>query len=183
MFNFALHTIETAPEGSKVQEKYGLSLNNWAVLAESPAAFQGYMNLVQPLFEIGTLSPAEQALVQLTVSHEHECRYCVPYYTFSAPSVALDAAVVKAIRERNPIPDDRLATLHDFTLSLVRNRGKVTPAEVQAFFDAGFNKAQLLEILAGIAAKTMMNYLTQVVDIPLDDVLTPFAWEPEKESV
>jgi len=48
----------------------------------------------------------------------------------------------------------------------------------KTFFDAGFTKAQLLDVLGGIAAKTIINTLTQLTDIPLDDMLLPYAWKP-----
>lgn len=183
MINFTLHTPETAPEGSKeflneLHGKFGAYMNNWLVMAESPAVFKSYMYLIDQLSSNGTLSMAEQTLVQMTASRENGCRYCIPVYTLFGPQQGLDQAVVNAVLAGEPIPDKRLATLHDFTLSLMRNHGRVSEEEVQAFFDAGFTNAQLLDVLGGIAAKTLINTLTQLTDIPLDNMLLPFAWEP-----
>ncbi|UCH25524.1 MAG: carboxymuconolactone decarboxylase family protein [Trueperaceae bacterium] len=183
MLELPIHKIETAPPASrpvleKLVEMRGSVNNMFAVLAASPAVLKGYMALNNEFFQHGTLSMAEKVAVLLTASRENECSYCVPIYTSRAEQIGLDAAVVKALRNGETVEDERLATLVDFTASLVRSRGKVEPYQVEAFLSAGYTEAQVLEVLAALALKTVTNYLTQFTAIPLDDSLLEFAWEP-----
>ena len=181
MIEFELHTVESAPAGSKealaaVQETQGMIPNNMRALANSPSALKAYLGVVGPLFENGALSPAEQCVVQMAVSREHGCQFCVPFYTFFSSHVGLDDSVVSAIRDGDAIPDAKLAALAEFAVALVRERGKVAEEQVDAFFAAGFTKEQVLDVLGGIAAKTYINYLNQLAELPLNDFMEEFAW-------
>lgn len=187
MIEFTQHTLETAPEASRsrleeVQRTRGRIGSMFAVLANSPAVLNGYMEMGAQLFQHGALSRSDQALVMLTVSREHGCRYCVPIYTRMAHQLGLDPAIIQAVRNGGDVGDPRLAALRDFTTDLVRARGRVPEERVHAFLDAGFDHAQVLEVLGGIALKTLTNYLTQFSDVPLDDDLVEFAWDPDSAT-
>ena len=59
---------------------------------------------------------------------------------------------------------------------MVRNRGNVSDDEVQAFFDAGYTRRQLLEIVLGLAQKVMSNYTNHLAETPVDEPFDKFAW-------
>jgi hypothetical protein len=42
---------------------------------------------------------------------------------------------------------------------------------------AGSTKEQVLEVLVGVAMKTLSNYTNHIAHTPLDKQLEPFAWE------
>jgi len=182
MIEFQRHTVDTAPEASRerlaqLEASRGSIGSMFGVLAESPAMLNGYLDLGAQLAANGALTRADQTWVMLTASREHGCRYCVPVYSRAAERLGLDPATVRAIRNGEPIADPRAAALSDLTATLVRARGRVPDEAVHAFLEAGFSHAQLLEVLGGIALKTITNYLTQFAAVPLDDDLAAFAWE------
>ena len=77
MTRFPLHTIESAPEGSRAAlaasaKAWGFVSNLHATLAESPAALVGYDTLFAEIAK-STLTPVEQQVVFLTVSTFHDC--------------------------------------------------------------------------------------------------------------
>ncbi len=43
---------------------------------------------------------------------------------------------------------------------------------------AGFSRAQLIEVLVGIAQRTLSNYLNHLAETPVDAPFQPFAWTP-----
>ncbi len=183
MLDLTVHTLDTAPEGSRdtlagIAAARGSFNNMFAVLAESPAVLKGYVELSTQLMQNGSLSRAEFTVVLLSVSREHGCRYCVPIYSRAADRLGIDPAVVRAVRDGGPIDDPRLAALRDFTTALLRQRGRVSEEQTQSFLAAGFGNAQVLEVLGGIALKTLTNYLTQFSNLPLDDDLADYAWDP-----
>ena len=60
---------------------------------------------------------------------------------------------VTPLREGGSLPDPRLQALHAFTRSVILNRGRLPDGEVDRFLDAGFTRAQVLEVLVIIATR------------------------------
>jgi AhpD family alkylhydroperoxidase len=181
MTDFPLHTIDTAPEGSRAtlraaKAAWGFVPNLHAKLAEAPIAVQAYDRMFALVAE-GTLTPAEQQVVYLTANVLHECEYCTAGHTVLAGRAGLDAASIAALREGGALPDARLQALHGFTRAVILGRGRVAPQEVEAFLAAGFTRAQVLEILVAIAAKTISNYANRLAGTPLESFMTgDIAW-------
>lgn len=90
----------------------------------------------------------------------------------------VDGAIIDALRDEKPLSDPRLEALRVFTLSMVRTRGNVDDADVQAFLDAGFTRRHVLEIVLGLSQKVMSNYTNHLADTPVDEPFRKFAWEP-----
>ena len=67
--------------------------------------------------------------------------------------------------------------MHDFTLSMVRNRGNVPANEMEAFFAAGYGQQQVLEVILGLSQKVISNYVNHVAKTPVDKVFEQFAWQ------
>ncbi len=67
--------------------------------------------------------------------------------------------------------------LHDTTLFMVRNRGRLTDVEIVLFYAAGYDKRQLLEIVLGLSQKVMSNYVNHLAATPVDAPFQKFAWE------
>jgi alkylhydroperoxidase family enzyme len=129
------------------------------------------------LFIASSLDKDEITVVWQTINVENNCHYCVPAHTLIAKSMKVDDAIIDALRNETPLPNARLEALRDFTLSIVRDRGQVEDAKVQAFLDAGFTKRNILEVILGYSQKIMSNYTNHLADTPLDSVFEKFAWE------
>jgi uncharacterized peroxidase-related enzyme len=169
--DFKLHTIETAPEGSRkniaeVQKKYGRIPNFYAVAAESPAAVQAYMSL-SDIFQTTALSPAEQNIVILTASVENKCDYCVAAHSRGARMAGVPDDIIKSIADRVALSDPKAEALHRFVTLLVDRRGWLPDADVQAFLGAGYSKSQMLDVMVGVSMKTLSNYINHLSDPPM----------------
>ncbi len=159
---FTQHTDMTAPKGAadvlaKTKERYGFIPNLAAFLAESPLVLDATLNLVGA-FDKTTLTPQEQQLVLLTVSALNGCNYCRTAHTALGRMAKMDGATLKAIIAFDPLPDRKLSALRDFTRKVVEERGWVKEDEVRAFLAAGYTKAQVFEVVMGVAMKTLTNY-------------------------
>ena len=99
-----------------------------------------------------------------------------PPHTGIAKNMKVDDAITDALRNETPLPSVKLETLRDFTLKLVRNRGNVSDADIQLFFDAGYENRQILEIVLGIAQKVMSNYTNHLAQTPIDSIFQKLAW-------
>ncbi|MFK5956183.1 MAG: carboxymuconolactone decarboxylase family protein [Planctomycetota bacterium] len=83
---------------------------------------------------------------------------------------------LQALRDGSEIPDARLEVLRRFTEQVVEHRGRVQGDALAAFVSAGYQPAQAMEVIVGVAMKTMSNYVNHVAEIPLDEAWQDFAW-------
>lgn len=179
---FEVHTSQTAPAASGVQlrqiaKSFGFIPNLAGILAEAPAALEAYFTLGR-LFDQTSLTSAERQVVLLAVSRENRCEYCVAAHTVVARMQKVPEAVIEAVREDERIPDSKLEALRAFTVALVRKRGHLADADLQAFLDAGFTKQNVLEVIVGLAMKTVSNYTNHIAGTPLDEAFAAAAWSP-----
>jgi AhpD family alkylhydroperoxidase len=186
MPHFKVHTIESAPAASRealdaAGRRYGMIPNLLAVLAESPEALKAYLTL-SDLFSSSSLTPVEQQVVLLAGSFENRCEYCMAAHSMLARHAGAGDDVVTALREGKAIPEPHLDALARLTRSIVRERGWVAESEVARFIDAGYTPAQLLEVLVGVAQKTLSNYTNHLASTPLDKAFASHAWARTERS-
>ncbi|MBC6716326.1 MULTISPECIES: carboxymuconolactone decarboxylase family protein [Aurantimonas] len=181
MTDFTLHDETTAPDDSKPllaksQKAFGMVPGLHAVMAEAPGLLDAYQQ-VHELFLNSSFDKDETTVVWQTVNVENNCHYCVPAHTGIAKAMGVDDAITEALRNETPLPNARLEALRDFTLSVVRDRGNVDDAKVQAFLDAGFTRRNILEVVLGYSQKVMSNYTNHLAQTPVDKPFQKFAWQ------
>lgn len=182
MTEFNFHDATSAPEGAretlaKVGKHYGFIPNLLAGLAEAPTALHAYIGLSEQ-FGKATLSAQEQQVVLLSASVVNGCEFCVAAHSFIARNMAkLDGANLQALRDGKALPDRRLDALAAFTRAVVEERGWVRGAALDAFLGAGFSKAQALEVVTGVALKTLSNYANHLLDTPVNAQFAAERWE------
>lgn len=181
MTTFTLHTPASAPEPARglMQEasrKFGFTPNLYGHLANAPVALEAYLKLAT-LFEASSFSPAERQVVLLAASVENGCEFCVAAHSMIARRMAkVPDAVVDGLREGGAVPDPRLDALAAFARAMVRERGWVSGAPLQAFLDAGFTQQQALEVVLGVAMKTLSNYANHLTGTQPNAELAGEAW-------
>tara|TARA_R110002049_G_scaffold286624_2_gene468424 strand:- start:1119 stop:1682 length:564 start_codon:yes stop_codon:yes gene_type:complete len=186
MSTLTIHNLETAPEESKVfleksQKAYGSIPGLHGVLAGSPGLLEAYQTLHE-LFVNSSFNNDELTVVWQTINVEHACHYCVPAHTGIAKMMKVDDAITEALRNETPLEDSKLEALRKMTLSIVRNRGNSSDADIKAFFDAGYGERQLLEIILGLSQKTISNYTNHIAETPIDEGFKKFAWQSNKTN-
>ena len=124
----------------------------------------------------------EKETVILSVSFENRCGYCMAARTAGGKGKGLSEEAVEALRSGERLPDPRLDAVSRFSRAVVRERGRPSAEEVQAFLDAGFTRQNLLEVLVGVSFKTLSNYTNNLADTPLDDAFAKHAWEGREAS-
>jgi uncharacterized peroxidase-related enzyme len=157
-------TVATAPEASKpilenIQKAFGFVPNLMATFANSPAVLQGYLAM-DGVFEKGTFTPVERQLILLAASLENNCDYCVAAHsTIAKGFLHAPAETIATVREGKTLVDQKQDALVNLVREIVRERGFASPATVEAFLAAGYQKPQVMELLLGVALKTVSNYL------------------------
>ncbi|MGV2292242.1 carboxymuconolactone decarboxylase family protein [Trinickia sp. YCB016] len=180
MTTFPSYTIESAPAASKstleeAKRAFGFVPNLQAHMAESPELLAGYTALWD-LFAKSSLTPHEQQVVYLTSNFENDCHYCMAGHSTLAKMIKMDPAVIAALRAGTPLPDAKLEALHRFATIVVRERGFVPDADVEAFLAAGYTRRNVLEVVLGVATKVMSNYTNHIVHTPYDAFMKGNEW-------
>ena len=178
---FPSHDLDSAPEASKPlleksQKAFGRLPGLHKVLAESPQAYEAYQ-VLHKLFTETDFNAEELTVVWQAINVENECHYCVPAHTGIAKMMKVSEEISEALRNETALPTPKLEALRSFTVQMVRDRGNVTDAQMQAFFDAGYGHRAVLDVILGMAQKTMSNYVNHVAQTPVDEVFIPLAWE------
>jgi uncharacterized peroxidase-related enzyme len=182
MTDFSLYTADTAPDAARpllhgTRGKLGFVPNLYAMLAESPAALSAYLD-ISDLFGETSLTPTEQQVVALAVSAENGCGYCMAAHsTMARHMVQVPSAIVDALRSGRAIGDGRLEALRRFAEAVVRERGEVRGQELEGFLAAGFGRQQAIEVVLGVAMKTLSNYANHLFDTPVDNAFKAEAWQ------
>ena len=182
MSKFAIHSIDDAPDHARevlgdVQNKYGFIPNLLGALSEAPTVAQSYMSIAQSLAD-SSLTKEERHVAWFTVNVEHDCGYCMAAHSGIAKKEGVDAAIIQSARDNAPYDDARLESLRTFVQQLVRQRGWLEESKVDEFLAAGFTRRNVFELLLVIAHKTLSNYTNHLVETPVDEVFSAFAWQP-----
>jgi len=152
----------------QVKRELGFVPNLLASLAHSPTALRAYLG-ADAAFQRGTLTPAEQQIVLLSASAENDCPYCMSAHSALAKFfLNVPGDVIVAIRANRPLLDSKLDALVNLTRQLVSRRGYLRSQTIEAFLNAGYSKAQLLEVLVGVGLKTISNYFDHISATEVD---------------
>lgn len=175
-----VNTIETAPEAAKpalqsAQKTLGFVPNLYGMLSTNPVTLDTYLHLSKAIEKSG-LNALEQQVVLLTVSIENGCEYCVAAHSAIAGMMKLPEAVVRALRNRQPIEDNKLETLRSFTATVVKQRGHLKDEQVAMVLSAGFTGSTILAVITAVALKTISNYANHIANTPLDDAFQTHSW-------
>lgn len=181
METYPIHGVDGAPESSRpllrgLEQGLGMIPNLAATMAESPELLRGFLS-IREIFYGGTFSPAEIQVLALTNAFENGCRYCMSLHSTLALKDGVSTGSVEALRAGRPPIESKLAALSDFSRALVKRRGEVSSAELAAFIQAGYTKAQTLEVILGVAVSVLPNFAHHLTDCPIDEVFRAQLWE------
>ncbi|MCI0435017.1 MAG: carboxymuconolactone decarboxylase family protein [Gemmatimonadetes bacterium] len=187
MRRFQQYTIANAPGASRsllqqVDKTLGFIPALFATIAESPAALEGSLVLDASLAK-GGLSAVERQLVEIAVSTENRCAYCVAAHSTIAAMLKAQPEIIAAVRAGDTVADPKIDALVTFTRAVMRSKGFIDEAEIAVFFAAGYDRAQLIEVVAHIGLKTMQNYVHALTGAPLDPEFVAQQWDAEELSV
>lgn len=181
MSKFQIHTIDTAPEAAQdalkaVQQANGFIPNLIGVLANAPTALETYRT-VGGINARNSLTAEEREVVQITAAVVNGCGFCVAGHTkISLKLLKMPQDVVDALRATARIDGEpKLDTLARFTLTVILQKAKLTPVQLQEFLDAGYTQQNALDVILGISLATLCNYANNIAETPINPELQDFA--------
>jgi alkylhydroperoxidase family enzyme len=180
MVSYPVHTIESAPEGSKpaleqLQQAFGFVPNLVGAISNSPILIHSLFGLFQKVHG-GSFTEAEIQTLLLTNAVTNSSSWAVAFHTALALKEGLGPADVQAIRERQLPSNKRYAALSRLARTLIERRGHLSNEDLTAFIEAGFEPALALEVVAVVAASTITNYAGSITNPPLEASFQEYTW-------
>lgn len=169
-------TIDAAPAASRpllegVKKQLGAVPNLFRLVANSSAALEAYVGIMGALAK-GALPAPTRERIALAVAEVNGCSYCLSAHTYLAKNLAkLDDAEITA--NRNGASNDPKADAAvRFAVAVLRHRGHVSDVQLNAVKAAGYDDAQVIEIVMHVALNTWTNFVNEVGQTEIDFPVT-----------
>ena len=165
-------TITDAPLAAQplleaVKKQLGIVPNLFRLVSNSPAALEGYLGLSAALGK-GALPAATRERVALAVAEINGCTYCLSAHSYLGKNLAkLDEAEILANRMGHS-NDPKADAAVQFAAKVVKARGHVSDDDLRAVKLAGYDDAQVVEIVMHVALNTWTNYINEVAQTVVD---------------
>jgi alkylhydroperoxidase family enzyme len=139
-----------------VQQRTGRIPNMVRLMANSPAALGGYLNLAGAL--AGSTLPADvRDSVAILVAADGESDYTLAAVSALARKSGLSDDDIAAAQQARSSDPRTIAALR-FAESLLEKRGHVSASEVDTLMEGGFADGEVAEIVAVVVLNIYRNY-------------------------
>lgn len=181
MTSFPVHTIDSAPEGSRpamrqLQSAFGMIPNLIGAMSTSPVLINSLVGLFGKVHGASFTEPQVQSVL-LTDAVTNGSAWAVAFHTTLALKEGIEPTDVQAIREGRLPKDSKLAALSGLAKTMIEKRGRLGEEDIHRFLAAGFGNDHLLEVIAAVAASTITNYTANITRPPLDAPFQAHAWK------
>ena len=159
-----------------LKEKLGFVPNLYATYAHSDTALETYLNFSGSKT---SLSAKEKEIINLVVSEVNKCVYCLSAHTAVAKMNGFTNDEILALRNGEAPFNTKWDALVKVAKHLSENRGRTNGNMLEAFFNAGYTKGNLVDVIVLVGEKTISNYLHNTTQVPVDfpEVVTPLSAE------
>ena len=154
----------------QIAAKFGKVPNLYATFAHSEHALGTYLALQNARSSI--VGKARE-VINLVVSQVNDCEYCLAAHTVIGGMMGFTPDQILEIRSGHASFDAKLDALARLARNLTETRGHADPALVDAFFEAGWTKENLVDVIVSIGDKTISNYLHAATKVPVDFPAAP----------
>jgi uncharacterized peroxidase-related enzyme len=116
----------------------------------------------------GKLDKKIRERIALAIAQKNGCEYCLAAHTYTGTHVTKLSLEEIAEARRGGSSEARADAAVKFAVRVAEARGSVSEDEVKSLKAAGFDDAELLEIVAHVAANTFTNYMNEVFKTDID---------------
>lgn len=154
----------------QLKKQLGFVPNLYATFGLSTHALGSYLALQNAK---SSLNAKAREVINLVVSQVNGCEYCLAAHTVLGRMNGFSDAQILEIRRGTAAFDAKLDALARLAREIAVQRGHADEAIVEAFFDAGWTREQLVDAIVVIGDKTISNYLHSTTRIPVDFPAAP----------
>lgn len=149
-----------------IQAQLGVVPNFLKVFARSPAALRAFLGLHGIAGE-GVLDPLTRERIAVALAQQNACEYCLSAHTAIGRKAGLTNEEIAANRAGSS-QDARAAAAVAFAGALVESLGAVSNDDLQAVRDAGYDDAEIVEIITHVGMNVLTNILGKASRVAID---------------
>jgi uncharacterized peroxidase-related enzyme len=150
----------------QVRAELGLVPNLFRVLADAPAALEGYLNFRAALAG-GVLDDRTREQIALAVAESNLCDYCLSAHVFLGQRAGLTPDEIEnAIRAS--ATDPKTNAILKLARNIVVQRGEIRDSDLQPARIAGLTDGEVVETVANVALNIFTNYVNHVARTAVD---------------
>jgi uncharacterized peroxidase-related enzyme len=149
-----------------VQSKLGIVPNLTRVLANAPAALEGYLGFSGALAG-GILNAKVREQIALVVAEGNHCDYCLGAHSFIGGKVGLSQDDIDSARN-GQASDKKVQAILQLARTILEQRGKITDSALESARFAGLSDGEIVETTANVALNIYTNTLNHVAETVLD---------------
>ena len=165
-----LNREQVAPETQQIfdglKSQVGMVPNLYATAAYSHHGLTALLNLGETLKK-GNLNQKEVEAVALAVGQANSCQYCLSAHTTIGKMLGFSEDETLDIR-RGSVTDPKLKALTSLATEITESRGLPSEESLAKFFEAGYSKGALVDVIGLVALNTFTNYLNHIADTEVD---------------
>jgi len=170
MTNFTVPTRGEVSENNQnifdnLQKGLGFVPNLYAYYAKNETALGDYLTFQN---RKSTLKAKEREVINLVTSQINDCGYCLAAHTALCKMNGFTEEQIMELRKGSASFDKQLDALAKFVASTVSNKGKASKQTIQAFFDAGYSEANMIDVVMVIGDKIISNYIHNLTGFEID---------------
>jgi AhpD family alkylhydroperoxidase len=149
----------------KLKKGLGFVPNLYAYFGKHETALGDYLTLQNCK---SSLKAKEREVINLVTSQVNGCRYCQSAHTVLGKMNGFSDEQIIELRKGSASFDSKLDALARFTTSVVKNNGRASIDAKENFFAAGYNEANMIDVIIVIGDKIISNYIHNLTDVEID---------------
>ena len=170
MQKFSIPSREEVSENNQslfdnLEKGIGFVPNLYAYFGKNDTALGDYLTLQN---RKSTLKAKEREVINLAVSQVNKCQYCLSAHTAIAQMNGFSIDEILEIRKGYSTKDTKLNALAQFSFEVAQHRGKISDAQIDKFFEAGYTEANLIDVIMVIGDKIISNYIHNITKFKVD---------------
>lgn len=149
-----------------IQGQLGMVPNFLKIFANSPAALRAFLGL-HGIANEGSLDPQTRERIALGLAEQNACEYCVSAHSAIGRKAGLSNEEIEANRAGSS-QDAKAAVAVKFARSLAEHNGEVSTSELLEIRNAGYDDAQIVEIITHVGMNVLTNILGKASRVEID---------------
>ncbi|WP_406685425.1 carboxymuconolactone decarboxylase family protein [Seonamhaeicola sp. MEBiC1930] len=170
MSTFKVPTRNEVSENNQVifdnlNKALGFVPNLYATYAHSDTALENYLTFSNAKT---SLSAKEKEVVNLAVSEVNQCVYCLSAHTAIGKMNGFTDEQILELRTGAASFNSKLDALARLSRNITENRGSTDDEVLENFFNEGYSRGNLIDVISLVGDKTISNYLHKTTQVPVD---------------
>lgn len=149
-----------------LKKKIGRVPNLYATFGYSAASLKALLDFEDTVTH-SVFTAKEREAIYLVVSQVNQCDYCLAAHSILASKRGYSNDEILNFR-RGIAPDAKLQGAISLAKMIAETKGLGAETAKDAFFEAGYDEAALVDLAALVSLRTFTNYIYALTKIPVD---------------